>query len=225
MQALNNKHCAARVRTLIALLLAAATIPSLQAVATLTLSSGADSPTISDTDGDGIIEFSGAVGNFDLNFTIGTTKPTSGTDAQPWMDVLSLNANTGVTGGTLTLRFEDDAFTGTPLLMEAGIAGTTDGSIIYNTYVNDVLFTTSGTLAGASFSDVRGDLLTAASGYKLTLEAIITHNGGNQTSSFDAQFKSVNSLQVNAPDGGATALLLGIGILASAGFSRRAAKS
>jgi len=198
-----------------ALLVAFAATHSAFAVPTLTLSSGSDIVTQTD-DVDGVIEFFGSVGNFDLNFTVGLTKPTLGTAENPWLDVISLNANTGVQGGTLTLRFEEDSFTGTPLWLQAAIGGTTDGSIIYNTYVNGVLFSSTGTLVGPAFSDVQSGLLTAAAPYKLTIEAILTHTAGMQVSSFDAELKAVSGV-ISVPDGGSTALLLGLGLL---GFVR-----
>src|SRR5688500_6051565 len=199
-----------------ALLVALASAHSAFAVPTLTLSSGSDSVTQTDNDGDGMIEFFGTVGNFDLNFTIGLTKPTLGTAENPWLDVISLNANTGLQGGTLTLRFEEDSFTGTPLWLQAAIGGTSDGSIIYNTYVNGALFSSTGTLVGPAFSDVQSGLLTAAAPYKLTIEAILTHTAGMQVSSFDAELKAVSGV-ISVPDGGSTALLLGLGLL---GFVR-----
>ena len=202
-----------------ALLVALASAHSVLAVPTLTLSSGSDSVTQTDNDGDGMIEFFGTVGNFDLNFTIGLTKPMLGTAENPWLDVSSLNANTGLQGGTLTLRFEEDSFTGTPLWLQAAIGGTSDGSIIYNTYVNGALFSTTGTLYGPAFSDVQSGLLTAPAPYKLTIEAIVTHAAGGQVSSFDAELKAVSG-PVSVPDGGATALFLGVGLLGFAGFRR-----
>jgi hypothetical protein len=218
-----HKLSSAKVPALFAGILALASVESVRAIPTLTLTSDADSQTTQDLDGDGVIEFSGTVGNFDLNFTIGLTKPTLGTAANPWMDVISLNANTGDTGGTLTLRFEEDNFTGTPLWMQAAIGGTTDGSVIYNTYVNDKLFSTSGTLVGPAFDDVQAGYLTATAPYKLTIEAILTHSSGMQISSFDAEFKAVTP-PVAVPDGGTTTLLLGLGFLSSLAVGRRCSR-
>ena|SRR5688572_30216515 len=201
---------------LAAVLLAAAQSQSVLAVPSLTLSSAGENYTTVDSDGDGAIDFSGTVGNFELYFTVGLTKPLIGTAENPWLDVISLNATTGIEGGTLTLRFEEDNFVGTPLWLQASIGGLTDGSIIYNTYVNGVLFSTSGTLLGPTFSDVQSGLLTAPAPYKLTIEAILTHTDGGQISSFDAELKAVSGV-VSVPDGGSTALLLGLGLL---GFAR-----
>ena len=62
-------------------------------------------------------------------------------------------------------------------------------------------------------------LLTAPAPYKLTIEAILTHTAGMQISSFDAELKAISG-PISVPDGGATALFLGVGLLGFAGFKR-----
>jgi hypothetical protein len=194
--------------------------PSTQAIPTLTLSSGGTSQTVADADdgaADGIVQFYGSVGAFDLNFTLGVTKPAFGSAADPWMDVVSLDANTINTGGTLKLTFEDTDFTGSPLIMQTGVGGTTDGSVIFNTYVNGVLFSTSGNLSGPTFTSLTTGILNAPAPYSLKIEAIITHTGGGQMTGFDAEFKSLGT---PVPDGGATAVLAGLSLLGMAGCGR-----
>jgi len=183
------------------------------AVPTLTLESG--SSTVTRTDGldgalDGKIQFFGTVGNFTFNKVTAITDPIFGAPASPDLNLISLDVSSGL-GGQLTVTFTDDGFTGSPLNLMATIGGTTGvgDSVQLLTYVNGTLLTDSGILGGPAFDNAEFASLINGSPYSLTLKAVITHSGGIEAhaTSFGAR------LQTTVPDGGSTAVILGLGLL------------
>jgi hypothetical protein len=173
------------------------------------------STTVTRTDGldgslDGKIQFFGAVGNFNFNKVTALTDPIFGAPASPDLNLISLDVSSGL-GGQLTVTFTDDGFTGSPLNLLATIGGTTGlgDSVQLLTYVNGTLLTDSGVLGGPSFDNAEFASLVSGSPYSLTVKALINHGGGLDThsTSFGAR------LQTTVPDGGSTAVILGVGLL------------
>jgi hypothetical protein len=198
---------------------------SIYAIPTLTLESGGVTVVRTDADDgsiDGKIELNQSVGGFYLNKVKALTDGTGGTGTplSPDLNLLSVDASSGA-GGTLTVTFVDDGFTGSPLDLLARIGGTTAeaNSVQFLTYVNGTLLTDSGLLDGTGFSDVKNASISEGAPYSLTLKAIITHASGSQLTSFGAR------LSTAVPDGGATAIMLGVGLFGLGAFARRTTKN
>ncbi len=201
-------------------------IPAAYAVPILTLSSGGQTITITDEmPGDvftnascpfvtgcaGIVGFAGSIGNFLINITTGTTKPTIGSATEPVLDIASLNATSFLGGGTLTITFSETGFTGQVPAFIGSIGGTTTGTgVTYSTFLNGALLGTTGVLTGPSFSSVfLSNFGPTSFPYTLTQQIVITHSAGGQFTSVDAM--------LHAPEPGSLVLLgsglLGLGLL------------
>jgi hypothetical protein len=99
----------------------------------LSLNDGAgNSALLSDTDGDGVITYSGTLGVWNLNVTTGVSKPFIGGVTTPKMDLNSVNASTRA-GGVLTIMLTDTDFypdpTWSSTKLISGIGGTTIGTV------------------------------------------------------------------------------------------------
>lgn len=195
-------------------------------VFTLTLTQGASTVTVTDTDLDGVITFSGVVGVFAVNVTTGLSKPFEPSGPGfGYMDLNSVNASTA--SGTLVIKLSDTDFPGGgpggTLLGEVG--GTTQGSAEFWGYKDpsNTLFGTSGALSvhmgpftGGAFSGT--DTFAhapLAEPYSMTLVAEITHGTGTKNTSFDF------SLQNNVIPEPSSLLLIGTGLLGLGIVARR----
>jgi hypothetical protein len=155
----------------------------------------------------GIITFIGVVGGFNINVTIGSSKPLLGSASLPTMNITSLNATT--TGGapafprTLKIELTDTDFIG-PLPSPAGfnyfLSGTlVPGTLSGSAFVDDgnVGFATT-TQIGSTLSGGPGDFSASTSGsapftapYSATIVATITHTAPSQTTTFDTTLSAV----------------------------------
>jgi hypothetical protein len=195
-----------------------------RATPTLFISDGFGSILVTDGDANdsndlaNVVTFIGSIGNWNLNVTTGVSNSPLAS-----MDLNSINGF--VTGGvgTLTISFSDSGFT-TLGFAAASIGGTTEGTVAYATYFHPgnvplpfggIPLTILGPLSGPSFSgDANSALeILQADPYALTQQVTITHDDISEVSSFDATLK--------VPDGGTTALLLGLGLLGTALAARR----
>jgi len=217
------------MKTLLKILAVAFTIgltASAYAVPTLWITDGTNSVVISDQGaGDvssvlGQVTWTGSIGNWNLNVDTGITYPALGTLVFPQLDLAFVAGSNG-SGGTLWIEFSADGFGPSSGTSAASIGGTTDGTVAAWTGggTSNALFDSStvledfGTFGGPSFSgSLIGGVVTNAGPYSLTEVIKITHGGSAITS---------GDLKLSVPDGGATALLLGLGLLGVGVFARR----
>ena len=192
-----------------------------QAAAQLRLTDQATntSVTLGDINNDGVITFNGGLGGtvWSVNVTTGLSKPTLGDAQFPVMDLNSVNVS-GSGAGTLIIEFTDTDFQGllpTGVTFTSAIGGTTQGTVTYNTFgdgantpfAQTVGLTSQGPFSGGAFSGTAISPITGPTGglYSLTQIVTITHTGGGQVSSFDADIRG----QVPEPG---TVLLFGTGL-------------
>lgn len=183
------------------------------AVPTLTIQNGTSTVTVLDNGtGDlnpaaGVVLFSGAVGNYDINVDTGETMPVLGTSTRPEMDlsfVASINPVSmggSTSPGVLTITFTDNGFTYSGILHES-IGATMDGTGPLTDTV-----TVDGTPTGShgSFST---SPIAATGSASVSLGA--TDVLGLQLTLDEAAGQSITGdFNINVPDGGMTLMLLG----------------
>lgn len=189
-----------------------------QAIPTLWMSDGINTPiqiedeSVADLmPGQGMVGFTGPIGNFMINFTGGLTKPATGTDTKPLLDIVSLNSTSILPpaqsggGGTLTIKFTETDFSAVgrhgALNFLSSIGGTTDGTVRLQTYLNESnnafgmahLLGDTGPLSGrpvAFSTHVFDSLLTRDDAYSLTMVVTVHHGGANQNTSFNAELRN-----------------------------------
>jgi hypothetical protein len=170
----------------------------------------------------GSILFSGSLGAYTVNVAAGASDPAT-VAPYPHLDLLSLVISTGA--GSISIGFTDSNLTDDVTGLNSHVGGTISGGIAsttFRTYVDDgnvpfgtatlvssLPFVGSGGFSGSS--GATGVSLTAP--YSVTLFADIVATGPGQTS-FDFEVLTV-------PDGGATAMLLGMGFLGLGALARR----
>lgn len=156
----------------------------------------------------GVVGFTGSIGVFNIQITVGTTKPAVGSATAPVLDLFNVSINS--TGsGILTLEFTDHDFTTISPAMGvyANIGGTTGGTVGATVKGDDGNATfggstliTLGAFGPGAFSASSSSALVGFSGpYSLTLGAKIEHTGPQQVSSFD--------LEVTVPEPSSLAFL------------------
>jgi len=210
----------------------------------LQLSSGASTVTVADNGpGDlspvaGLISYSGAVGQWDLNVETATSYPAAGSTSDPTMSLQSTNlAASGA--DPLTIMFSVAGFTGplpsgeALLSAQSGLqnifgTSTADGTTQLSVYYDpgNTLFATTDQLgstfntSGESYSNSFVTPLSASS-YSLTLVAVITHS----VSSGETGYSQVNMDESVVPEPGFYGLLaLGVGGLILVAQRRKKAR-
>jgi hypothetical protein len=174
----------------------------------------------------GLITYSGPVGAFNITVDTGVTKPAIGSVTSPDMDLTFTVVSKGA--GMLVLTLTDSGFIYTGSLWDR-IGGTTAGTVSDNvlmgggfgvnglltgaTNVASIAGLGSGAYSGQTWANVI--LGSHAVGDYLSIQAVITQTGAGSSS---------GDMEVSVPDGGTTAMLLGLGLL-GVGFVARRFKS
>ena len=153
----------------------------------------------------GVIGYSGAVGNFMMNFMTALTKPAIGSAELPLMDIISFNSTTlGDAGGTLTIMMTETDFEplndgNGNLTYHSSIGGTTVGNVSFQTYRDDtntpygmdMMLADLGPLSGSplAFSGHSKIKYHPDVNYSLTMVVTVEHEEKNQNTSFNAEFR------------------------------------
>ena len=167
------------------------------------------------------VTYSGIIGGWTFNLTLGA----AGSDStDPSLSLSSLNVSS-LSGGTFTIMFSDTGYTSTNTSVLAAIDGATTGSVTYSTYKGTNQFQTSSLLTSEKYTGVFSDTNTAplvsAGSYSLT-QVVTIKQGILGSTWFNASLDAVGGTRtVSVPDGGSTAMSLGIALLGLAALKRR----
>lgn len=182
----------------------------------LELESGVSIVTVADNGvGDsnpvvGTVEYIGAVGDFDVNTSVGVSKPLTGSATDPKLNLNSLNATTLTAPATLYVRLTDTGFTAPAgaVSAELDFGGTTNGTAALAAYLdagNTEFGTTTpagalGPYSPTAFNDTTSTPVAVTSPYSATLEAVVVHDNAGDVTSFGGELRVV-------PEPGSIALL------------------
>jgi hypothetical protein len=219
-------------KILIALAGVALLVTSSHANSTLVLHDGVNADlTITDTDGDGVVSYNGAFGNWIINVTTGIGSPpvpVIGTITSPYLHLNSVNtfiqsASGPLVGTTLTMTYTDDnnLTTGGPGLgpltgnLRNEVGGTATGTTeSVTSLVNGAAVASAQTFSGSPFSGTQVAAISGGAGSTMGIRVVVTAAVNGGTMSLDSQI-------ITAPDAGMTLALLGSALTGMALFARR----
>ena len=184
-----------------------------------------DQFTLDENSGQGMVTWTGSVGNFGINITSGITKPAIGSATDPQMEIISFDATyLGSGGGTLNVKFSEIDFTSPATEWRSSIGGTTDGTVSIETFLDNTntlfaegtLLASLGPYSAASFSETFDNNLTTSpsSPYSLTTHVTITHAIANETTNFGTKLTTI-------PDPAAVFLLGSACLIGFSGLQRK----
>ncbi len=191
---------------------------SAKAVPTITIADN-NSNTASVSDASGIVTYSGALGNWNINIDTGIGGPPAnfhnGTATHPALDLGAQNqfnqtASGPLVGNVLTVTFTDDNLGPISEVMSQIVTGFSFNNMtaVFHVLVNNVVVSTI-----TGFSGLQNFNVTAGSDSTVALQAIFTATDANAFASIDTGASSV-------PDSGMTLAMLGAGLGALALFAR-----
>jgi VPDSG-CTERM motif len=171
----------------------------------------------------GTVTYSGSIGLWNITVDTGVSASPIGN-----IDLLGDESYSGSGAASISIAFSDTGFSlpGTAVASIGGTFDTGTTGLTFNTYYGTSLLDETNPLTSQSFSgtgsfsgnQVGGNVTNAP--YSLTEVVTITNSGANPSqtvTSFDAG--------LNVPDGGTTALLLGVGLLGLALAARKFKRS
>jgi len=193
---------------------ALAAVSSAQAAATMSLSDGRHTLTLTETAGH--INYSGTLGKFSLNIT---TNPAVGDALLPSMN-FSLTSARGA--GTLTLMLSNTSLATLPGQLSAKISGQTSGNVVFSTggsssnsmFAMNSAFT-SNSLASGSFNKTSLATVPLKGPFSLTEKILITPGSRSGSANFTTTVVDpplAGPAIVAVPDTGSTLVLLALAL-------------
>lgn len=146
----------------------------------------------------GRLAYYGSVGEWNFNFTIGTSKPETGTAAEPRLTITSFNANNvGVGDGKLKIELTDTSFQPRAASLSTSVASAValngGATLDFNSYLGTGEFDTTYSLSSftgltENFAEEDTVLFPAdIDTYSLTLVANLYHSSAGLNSSFNGK--------------------------------------
>jgi hypothetical protein len=196
--------------------LVAASVPSVWAVPTMTISDGSKKNTVTLTNASGLMSYNGSLGQSSLSLS---TAPASGLQMLPSFSLNSLSYS-GKGTLTLTIALSDISVHPNDGSISSQISGQTGGTISYSTFGdtsnklfgNGVLLGSKGALGG-SFNATSSATLKTGNPFSLTEIFVVQLRKG-----VSAQFRATvtdppNGPVASVPEAGSTLAFLGLAFL------------
>lgn len=194
------------------------------AILMLSLDDGlGNTANVTDTDGDGFVNYTDSLGSWLFNVTSGFANPAIGDDKTNALALNSVNVSGGE--GELTIMLTNTDYTGFASMTSylTHLAVFTTGSVLFQSYLDttnaafgmETLLSETGILSDLAYSSNDGGSVMTSDLYSLTSVAKISHSSFRNITAFGS------SISVPEP----TSLTLFVIGLVSLGFTRRRKKT